>query len=229
MATQMSLISIPKSDLPVLKAVSELGEKEFKSLLSAMHDTKAALSKGRFISSIAEKAKTIEQSKILSVFRVVFILYAMKDKTGASAKELAQKVAESYSTSQSKESRPSPEKVDALKIRLSQLLSHDKTVAVTAKAFDVMTEHEHVFCNARIISDIRPVFAESISSAAAAVIIHNLQIGFHDSGSGEHKQFYVALDTNDIQSLKALVERAEKKTLALEAILKTAKVPYLEV
>jgi hypothetical protein len=229
MAVQTSTITIPKSDLPVLKAISELVKQEFDSLLSAMHDTKAVLSKGRFIHSIAEKTNTIDRAKISSILRVVFVLYAMKDRSGTSSKELAQQVSASYASSIPKENRPSVEGVEILTNRLIQLLSHDKTVAVTAKAFDVMTEHEHVFCGARIMSDIRPVFAGAVESAAAAVIIHNLQIGFHDSGSGEHKEFYVSLDIYDIQLFKALIERAERKTTALEAILKSAKLPYLEV
>ena len=229
MANQTSSITIPKSDLPALKSIVELGPQDFDCLLSAMRGTKAVLSKGKFIRSIAAKAKGIDRSKLSAIFKVIFVLYAMKDRTGTSAKELAQRVAESYANSQSKENRPSSEQADILNSRIGQLLSNDKTVAVTAKAFDVMTAHEHVFCGARIMSDIRPVFSGSVEAASAAVMVHNLQIGFHDNGSGEHKDFYVALDTDDIQLLKSLIERAEKKTGALEAILKAAKIPYLEV
>ena len=92
-----------------------------------------------------------------------------------------------------------------------------------------MTENDRIFCGARILSDIRPVFTDSLESASAAVIIHNLQIGFHDSGTGVHKEFYVALDNQDIQKLKEIILRAEKKTQALKAILNKSSVPYLEV
>ena len=91
-----------------------------------------------------------------------------------------------------------------------------------------MTEHAHVFCNARILSDIRPVFAESADSASAAVVIHNLQIGFHEGGTGPHKEFYVALDTGDLRKLKELIVRAEKKDIALQTMLKSSNVPYLD-
>ena len=153
----------------------------------------------------------------------------MKEKTGSSAHELAQNVAGSYSGIRSKDNHFSPTQAKLLSDRIKSLLSFDKTMAVTAKAFDVMTEHARTFCRARILSDIRPVFTNLDEFASAAVIIHNLQIGFHEGGTGEHKEFYVALDTNDIQNLKEVIERAEKKTVALEAILNTSKVPYLEV
>ena len=105
----------------------------------------------------------------------------------------------------------------------------DKTVAITAKAVDVITEHKHTYCTARILSDIRPIFSRKAESAEAAVIVHNLQIGYHDGGSGEHKEFYVTLDTDDIIALKDGLKRADKKTLVLESILKHSSVQYLKV
>ncbi len=59
------------------------------------------------------------------------------------------------------------------------------------------------------------------------MIIHMLQIGFHTGG--EHREYYFALDADDIRKLKGVIERAEKKTTALQAILKKAEVNYLEV
>jgi hypothetical protein len=56
-----------------------------------------------------------------------------------------------------------------------------------------------------------------------------LQIGFHEGGTKEHKEFYVALDTDDIQALKEVINRAERKTIALQTIIKSSKLPYLEV
>jgi hypothetical protein len=85
-----------------------------------------------------------------------------------------------------------------------------------------------VFCSARILSDLRPVFQEPPTAASASVIIHNLQIGFHDSGTGDHKEFYVALDAGDLDILKKIIVRAEQKTASLKAILAKANVPYLE-
>ena len=116
---------------------------------------------------------------------------------------------------------------DVLQNRLTTLLGFDDSLGVTAKAVDVMTEKSRVFCGARILSDIRPVFATGSDSATSAVIIHNLQIGYHSSG--DHQEFYVALDTEDIKTLKGLIVRAEKKTLALKGMLSKAGMNYLEV
>ncbi len=224
-----SSIRIPKEDLPVLTQIINLDELEFRSLLSALREAKPSLSKWDFANGVTNKLKTIRASEIDAILRVVFILYSMKDKAETSAHDLAQKIAASYVKSISQGKQVSSTHAALLVSRIKSLLSCDTTVAVTAKAFDVMTEHSHVFCRARILSDIRPVFTESAESASAAVIIHNLQIGFHEHGTGPHKEFYVALDTEDIQHLKQLLERAEKKTIALKGILQASKVQYLSV
>jgi hypothetical protein len=225
----MALIHIPKKDLPVLKNILELGEPQFKSLISALGGAKPALTRGQFVANISKKTKSLQPEMVAEILRVVFILYGIKQKVEVSAQQFAEDISESCVESSSDKVQFPTEKQKELSDRLKQLLSFEKIVGVTAKAFDVMTEHQYTFCSARILSDIRPVFTDAPDSASAAVIIHNLQIGFHESGMKGHKEFYVALDTNDILVLKEVIERAEKKTNALKSIIKTSKLPYLEV
>ncbi len=224
----MASIRIPKEDLPILKKISELDESQFSSLISALGETDATLTPKRFIQNISKKLTTIQRSELEDVLRVTFVLYWMKERLKESSKELAESVCKSVAESASKDCQLPSAKLKLLSNRLQKLLDFN-SVAVTSKALDVMTEHQRVFCKARILSDIRPVFAGSLESASAAVIIHNLQIGFHDSGTGKHEEFYVSLDTSDIQILKKVIERAEKKTVALQSIRNKSSIPYLEV
>ena len=222
----MAAIKIPKRDLLILKRLTEYDNGQFGSLVSAFGDTKPTLTRSQFLHDISEKVASNLASEIKDVLRVVFVLYSLKERSGITSKELARDICESAYAS--KDVQFPPEKKELFLNRLNELLVFDQTIAVTAKAFDVMTEHEHVFCSARILSDIRPVFTSSVESASAGVISHNLQIGYHDGGSGEHKEIYVVLDTNDIQTLKEILVRAEKKTVALQSILKNSNIPYLE-
>lgn len=225
----MASISIPRKDLPVFKKISELGKPQFNSLVSALGNTKPTVGQYKFAEAISSKVKSVKPGDIAEILRVVFILYSVKARTGVSPQVLAGDVGKSCVELSSKDNQFNKQSANILSNRLGKLLSLDKTVAITSKAGDVLTEHKHTFCSARILSDIRPVFSEKAESAPAAVIIHNLQIGFHDGGTGEHQEFYVALDTDDIQALKEVIERAEKKTIVLESILKRSKVQYLEV
>ncbi len=222
----MTLLNIPKDDLLVLKTIAELEESKFAALASALRDSKPSLTREQFVTQIAEVAKSIQQPEMRSILKVVFTLYALNDRMRISSKELANVVTKSAVQSSVKEVPFPSDKVGLLSARLDILLSFGKSIGVSAKAWDVLTEHERIFCGARILSDLRPVFAESLETASASVIVHNLQIGFHQNG--KHQDFYVALDTDDVQALKEVIVRAEKKTIALCSILKKANVDYLE-
>jgi hypothetical protein len=94
------------------------------------------------------------------------------------------------------------------------------------KAMGVAADQDHIFLHARILTDIRPVFNNKGDSVDAAVIVHNLRI--HYGQDSDHRDFYVALDTNDIQSLREALDRADTKAKCLQGLLKTSGVSYLD-
>lgn len=223
----MSNITIPKEAIPALRLIADLSQTQFDDLLSAIKLTKPTLTASQFATSISKTVKSVEADSIWEVFAACIPLYGVMKTHELSPTELAEDIGLFF-----KEANLdgfATDKAGVLTSRLKELLVLDKTLAVTAKAMDVMTEHQQTFCDARIMCDIRPVFADTAESAASAMIIHNLHIGFHDSTTGNHKSLCVALDNDDIKTLKAVIERAEKKTAILKSIIEKADVNYLDV
>lgn len=220
-------INIPKEDLLILKRIADLDEQQFDSLRSVFRDVKPTVRKNQFLEAVGKKVNTIQPQELKAIMGVAFTLYTLKDRQGLNSKQVADLVSESAVAARSKDAQLPSDKREILNARLKSLLEFDKSIGVTAKAFDILTEHERIFCKARVLSDVRPVFGDTPDSASAAVIVHNLQIGFHRNG--RHEEIYIAMDTEDIRSLKELLVRAEKKTEALKAILNKASVDYLPV
>jgi hypothetical protein len=52
------------------------------------------------------------------------------------------------------------ERREHFKERLINLLSFE-TLTVTTTAVDILTEHEHTLCRARILTDVRPIFRDN--------------------------------------------------------------------
>ena len=221
----VSTLSIPDEALPDLKQIADLEDESFDALLAVVGEVGATLTWSQMQQKVAEKVASSHKSDGTLLLRPTFNLYRWKQKTGSSPQQVADAVIDSSLVSESEDF--SDERKEKLRERVALLLNLDKTLGVTAKAIDVMTEHERIFCTARIISDLRPVFAGKEDEASAAVIIHNLQIGFHHCG--KHQEFYVALDTADIRKLKDCIARAEQKETALKTILSKSETPYLEV
>jgi hypothetical protein len=110
----------------------------------------------------------------------------------------------------------------AFKRRLSDLLSTD-VFSIGAKALVLSREQERTFCRARIITDIRPVFGADVTQQPkAAVLIHTFRISYHEGNL--LRDFYVLLDSEDIEALRELLDRADAKAKSLESVIKAANV-----
>ena len=103
-----------------------------------------------------------------------------------------------------------PEEISLLQNNLLIILDKISPLALSAKAFNLLSENKTTFIESRIISDIRLVFDNDIiKKNRLAVLVHNLKIVTTEND--ERKEFYFSLDTNDLKMLKTQIERAEKK------------------
>ena len=99
-------------------------------------------------------------------------------------------------------------------------LSLESTVGTAAKAGDVLTQHERIFVRARMLTDVRPIFHLDVSEKPeSAVIVHMLRITQRDNLRNLTEKYF-ALDSNDIRTLKALLDRALKKEETLRSLMK---------
>jgi hypothetical protein len=125
-----------------------------------------------------------------------------------------------------------PENIEVQWTRLRKFLvaalSLERSVGTAAKAGPVLTEHERIFAGARIMTDLRPIYHLNVSEKPdAAVIIHMLKITQRDN-FGNLSDEYFALDSNDIATMKKLLERAEKKEKTLKGIIENSGVTVLD-
>ena len=120
-------------------------------------------------------------------------------------------------------------KVDASTVgKKFQRLLNVKTLNILSKAIRLQRDGERIYCDARIISDIRPVFGDDIEKGpASAVITHTLKLTYHEMG--EHKEFFIVLDEQDLISLQETIDRAQSKNATLSDLLKSANIPRLGI
>ena len=120
--------------------------------------------------------------------------------------------------------------------RLSSLLQALESIAfsldISDKASNLLVEHERIFSDSKIVTDIRPVFdSETERKVEAAILIHTLKIEYRDIEGA--KEFYIALDSDDLDNLYEQITIAIDNRDALGSILKKAEIecinPVLEV
>jgi hypothetical protein len=93
---------------------------------------------------------------------------------------------------------------------------------IVAKAFDLKTDDERVFCGARLLTDLRPIFGQNVEDGPKAmVVVHLLKLGFDRVGDPKrHNEFHVSLDAEDLGALRELIKRAEDKASTLRSSVK---------
>jgi hypothetical protein len=109
--------------------------------------------------------------------------------------------------------------------RLKVLLSAGPFV-LEGKATSLLISDENVYCKARAITDLRPIFRDDLEEGPEAmIVVHSLKLTFH-RGSREHQVFHLALDASDIAELRGVLDRAEAKAKVLKE--RVPQYPYWE-
>lgn len=86
------------------------------------------------------------------------------------------------------------------------------------KAWVLVDEYEHIFLDAKIFSEIRPIFNNELESPLrASLVMHTVKITHRKDGRRE--PIYITADAEDLRILKENIERALKKDAALKAII----------
>lgn len=132
------------------------------------------------------------------------------------------------SLGQSRELELDPEARARLRERASALLA-TPAFSTTAVAVDLQTQHQRNYQEARIFTDLRPVFPDDVgASPTGAVVVEMLQLQTW-SRDGETETFFIALDEQDLGQLRDAVDRALAKTVSLRRFLDEKGLAYFQL
>jgi uncharacterized protein (DUF1778 family) len=221
----MSEITIPEGAYPALQKLARLSPEDFSTFLAALERAKPAATPNLFSQHVAEHAPQMSSSTIRLIVDELFNMNYSFEDLAMSIDEMAKEVSEAAFEEQSEEFPITEADRDILKERLAKLLVLKASLGLTSKASGLLTDADRLFYNARILTDVRPIFNEEGNTVEATVIMHNLVV--HYGENGDHKDFFVVLDTHDIKTLREVLDRADSKAKALELLLKRSEVSYL--
>ncbi len=97
-------------------------------------------------------------------------------------------------------------------------------VRLSVAAEEMFLENDNVLLRSRLITDIRPIFSESVDQIEGCIVSHQLRLVFRTSG--DTKEMTFTLESNDVDSLITQLERGEKKAaVAKNAMSSGIKIP----
>jgi hypothetical protein len=174
---------------------------------------------------LVERTDFIATNELEEILKTLLSLCLARLQLDTSTSELADRVCAAMQESEDIDLRLLGDECDRFKDRLTKLLDIEPLL-YAAKSASVMTAHDHAFIHARTLTDVRPVFGSDVETLPkAAMIIHTLEVAYRSGRKSEN--FYVALDSQDVESLIATLQRALAKEARLKTILKTSGLTHL--
>lgn len=215
---------IPKSAEAPLAEFVKLADDQVKQLVEAVCHARPTLLPTQFAQGVAARAGLSEEKvvEILSMFGGMYIARIDAEKT-------LEEFVSDLSSALQKSGNEGLQARNWLAFEQSvkSILACEDSLGITAKALELLMDHEHTLHAARIVTDIRYIFAsDPTQRPKAAVIAHMLNLVYHEID--DLKEIYLALDASDLRHLKSIIERAEAKEANLKAMLEQTGVIGLE-
>jgi hypothetical protein len=222
----MPIFTIPDEFKPALALMVSLTDEAVEELSTQLENAPLSFTDGDLADSVATKAKGLPSGAANTIIETLVSLHWVRTSAEVPLDEFVADIAEGIEKSDLKESI-SKFAPDEFKRRLARLLGI-KTVAFAAKAREIQRTYEHSFCTAEMLTDIRPIFeSNGEGTPMAAVLLHTLKISYHQRN--ELKDFFLALTSDDLDTLEELIDKARDESQHLESILDAAKLSYPKV
>jgi hypothetical protein len=210
-------LTIPKSQATILGKLLQYDLGKLDALLRVFRSGHADLVPVGLAKELSKEAG-IREKEAAQVVQVLLSVYATRSSHKAPVEQFLQEVCDAM---QEMGLKPSHGNWEPFRKFLGDLLNLKGAIEVTSKAFSILIGNERNFAGARIFTDIRPVFRENPSDPpAGAVIVHTIELQYMEGHA--RKEFFLALDSRDLKTMKDVIERAFlKETCLLQVLAKT--------
>lgn len=218
-------LPIPKQHLEGLSLFRKLSESDADELLKALESAKITSGSREMADGIAANVPNIPVEGLRQIVSLVYGLYHVREFSSLSKADFLRELVEGVR--EHAHPKISNDELPAIRQRLKEFM-RIKSFETLSKAVILQQGHEHLYCDAKIASDIRPVFGEDIKSTPiGAVISHVLTITYHEES--RHRKFYVALDQFDLEELEKIIKRAKTKDDTLDKVLDDSGIARLGI
>lgn len=218
-------IKIPTAYEPALSALLQMPCEQRRNFVDAVRVAPTCREPSELVAEL-EAATDLGGKTLLRIVRMLVSLYDAKQQ--GPFNEFASEVCEAAQISGTEALRPYEGDWKSFEEDLTNLLAADSAFGMMAKVQEVRRQYPHLYCTARVLSDIRPVFGpEASEKPLVGAVVHTLRITYHEGKGVE--ELYVALDASDLRSLRAVINRALQKDRTLGDLISESGMSCLGV
>ncbi|MBI4265744.1 MAG: hypothetical protein HY657_15320 [Acidobacteria bacterium] len=220
----MPNLNIPDEARPALAQLARLDAGSVTELVRLLEKASLSISLDDLVSEASQQIKTIESGDVRTIVESLRQLAVVKAVAEIPTERFIADVAEAMGVGD--DVVLSETEQQTLRGTLKALLAI-RSIDTPAKARSLRIENENTFCQARVITDVRPVFGSDVlSPPSTAVIVNTLRLTYHHGPA--LRSFFVALDRDDLDTLSEILERAKAKTETLHRFLTRAQLEPID-
>ena len=214
MPVQIKLSKDQLNDLSLLRDLGSAGIKSLAMKLSAITPLPLRMSalEQAFHENLPERPQDVS-----NIMRLLIHLYNLRRERDLSVKDLLEGIQFGI-TAAMEWTEDQVKQWLSLESEIADLLSLS-TIWSVVKALDLSYDYPYLLQNAKIITDIRPVFSEDASIINGAVISFTLRL-YYDGIEGS-QSIGLSLDENDVTRMMKACDRALKKANTAKNYMQT--------
>jgi hypothetical protein len=222
----MAPLRIPAEYKPGLRVAASLSAEQVERVAAIIRKRAVASNTQELARAIAPVFGGDSDARATQLSIALFSLYALMAKEDSPVDRVARDVAIAFLGENDGAESGDKAVLGRLEQNLRTLLASESLWA-QVKAVQLKYDHERTYCDAKIYTDIRPIFAEDAQQAPSqAVLTHTLKLTFHQ-GTPITREVFFMLDDDDLEDLSRVLERARAKSATLQKWLGSAGIVYV--
>jgi hypothetical protein len=219
------MLHIPKEDISAIKTLKAMPATSVEAFIKALKSVSLTVDTDEIAKRIADQVPSVPAAELEAVLDTLYELYYIRELSGVERDTFVKDFIEGFQFEP--ELRADSKDVPKLRLKFEKLFNIDAFNRLS-KAKRLQRDGERLYCDAKIISDMRPVFGtKPTARPIGAVITNTLKLGYHEEG--EHREFHVVLDAVDLERLANIIRRAQLKDETLRSLLREMHLPDLGV
>jgi hypothetical protein len=220
----VTITTIPAPYRTGFAKIKDLSRTDFESLVAALEKATPAGGLKVLTSAAVQHVQTLKRDDIEDILRTLFSLSVLVTDEDTPLPENISRLSDAMQATGTPQLSLSEQQRVEFENRLQRLL-RIRTVALVSKVRRLELEYPRTFHDAIVLTDMRPVFEKPEERPVGCAISHTLRITYHEDG--EHKEFHVVLDSDDLEMIKKALQRAEAKASSVKSLLKAVDLPDL--
>jgi len=199
----------------------------FQSFLAALETESPSLNLSKLAQSVNQSFQKISVVDLLYVITILNSFYEFRSNRKLDNDDVIQQVTKGCFEDESLAELFDDRSKILFKERLFAVLNSENSLSLAHKILDTTRNQERLFLESRILTDIRTIFKSDLVEPLGAAITQVLKIEYLESN--QRKDFFVALEPEDIEQLYSQLNRARQKADSLKSMLKSASISYLDI